>query len=311
MNSLSAIMARKSRGLAMRSDRGRSWSGALKDEVGGGSGWGEVRRGRVPVRWVGWLMLGPVVFLGSVLSLAFYRTFSRVLVPEIQERGQNLLWVSVGVISWLMILCLGKILFGRVVGLRLYVFAHELTHLVWTFLSGGKGRLERVGTGGGAMVTDRTNLMIVLSPYFYPLLTVLVVAMAPLVGWAGDFYVVGQGWQARFDGLMYGLIGFTLSHHYTFTLYVLPTGQSDFKYYGRVFSLAVIWVMNVVVLTVFLLMLPRAAPFETYWNELSESFGLIADFLVPLMGKVFTFLAALFSRLMDWFDGGLSARPAI
>jgi hypothetical protein len=256
-------------------------------------------------------MLGPVGFLGSVLSLAFYRTFSRVLVPEIQERGQNLLWVSLGVISWLMILCLGKILLGRVVGLRVYVLAHELTHLVWTFLSGGKGRLERVGTEGGSMVTDRTNLMIVLSPYFYPLLTVLVVVMAPLLGWAGDFYVIGQSWQARLDGLLYGLVGFTLSHHYTFTLCVLPTGQSDFKYYGRVFSLAVIWMMNVVVLTVFLLMLPRAAPFETYWSELSESFGLITDFLVPLMEKVFAFLGAIFSRLMEGGDGGLSARSAL
>ncbi len=309
--SFNALMARKFRGAAVRSGRDRSLSGQFDGGTGVASGWGELRRGRIPVRWIGWLMLGPVCFLGSVLSLAFYRTFSRVLVPEIQERGQNLLWVSFGVISWLMILCLGKILLGRVVGLRVYVLAHELTHLVWTFLSGGRGRLERVGSDGGAMVTDRTNLMIVLSPYFYPLLTVLVVAIAPVVGWAGDFYVIGASWQARFDGLLYGLVGFTLSHHYTFTLYVLPAGQGDFKYYGCVFSLAVIWVMNVVVLTVFLLMLPRAAPFETYWNELSESFGLIADLLVPLLKKFFGFLGSIFSGVIDGFDGGVSARSAL
>jgi hypothetical protein len=256
-------------------------------------------------------MLWPVGFLGSVLSLAFYRTFSRVLVPEIQGRGQNLLWVSFGVIFWLMVLCLGKVLLGRMVGLRVYVLAHELTHLVWTFLSGGEGRLERVGSEGGAMVTDRTNLMIVLSPYFYPLMTVLVVAIAPVVGWVGDFYEIGRSWQTRFDAVLYGLVGFTLAHHYTFTLYVLPTGQSDFKHYGRVFSLAVIWVMNVAVLTIVLLMLPRAAPFETYWNELSASVGVMTDLFVPLMEKFFAFLGAIFSRLMDGLDGGVSARFAI
>jgi len=265
----------------------------------------------IRIRWIGWLMLGPVVFAGVVLSLAFYRTLSLVLVPEIQGRGQNLLWVSSGGIAWLMILCLGKVVVGRLVGLRVYVLAHELTHLVWTFLSGGRGRLERVGQSGGAMVTDRTNLMIVLSPYFYPLLTVFVVMVTPLVSWAGDHYAVGDVWQGRLDALLYGLVGFTLAHHYTFTLYVLPKGQSDFLHYGKAFSLAVIWVMNVVVLTVVLLMLPRTAPFDAYGGELFESFGIISDAVVPLMERGCAWISEMFYRFVDWVRGGVSAVRAV
>lgn len=277
----------------------------------GATGWAELRRGKIRVRWVGWLLFLPVMIVGWVLSLAFFRTFSRVLLPEIQGRGQNLLWVSLGVILWLMVLCLGKVLTGRVVGLRVYVLAHELTHLVWTFLSGGRGRLERVGRDGGAMVTDRTNLLIVLAPYFYPLLTVLVVMLTPLVGWAGDYYGANRIWQERFDGLLYGLVGFTLAHHYTFTLYVLPKGQSDFEHYGRAFSLAVIWVMNVLVLTMVLLMLPRTAPFGTYGAELSESFGVVSDTLVPLLERVVGWGAEALMRLWQGLRGGVFASTSV
>lgn len=275
------------------------------------SGWGQIRQGRILVRWVGGLLVIPVWLSGVVLSLAFFRTFFRVVVPEIQDRGRNFLWVSSGVIGWLMVLCLGKVCTGRVIGLRVYVLVHELSHLVWTFLFGGAGRLERVGREGGAVVTDRTNLIIVLAPYFYPLLTVVVVAVAPLLGWVCDYYKVGLVWQGRLDGLLYGLVGFTLAHHYTFTLYVLPRGQSDLIYYGRVFSLMVIWVMNVVVLTVVLLMLPRTAPFAIYWAELGESFGMVSDVLVPWMEGMFDWLSGFFGGLLGRVHGGVSASDSV
>lgn len=251
------------------------------------SGWDDLMRGRIRVPWVGTLLFLPMCLVGWVLSLAFFRTFSKVLIPEIRERGNNLLWMALGLLGWLMVVCLGKAVTGRLVGLRVYVWAHECTHLVWTLLSGGRARLERVGRDGGSMLTDRTNLLIVLSPYFYPLLTVLVVMLAPLVGWGAERYGGGTEWPVRLDGLLYGLIGFTLGHHYTFTAYVLPKGQSDLEHYGRMFSLAVIWVMNVLVLTVVLLMLPRTAPFGVYWGELVESFGVVSDVLVPWMERVF------------------------
>jgi hypothetical protein len=305
---MSKIARKKAAGCSAENESRVGFSGGGFDRH---SGWAELRRGDIRIRWIGWLMLGPVVFLGVVLSLAFYRTFSRVLVPEIQGRGRNLLWVSFGIIVWLMVLCLGKMFVGRLVGLRVYVLAHELTHLIWTLLSGGRGRLERVGKKGGAMITDRTNLMIVLSPYFYPLLTVAVVIVTPLVGWLGDFYAVGEVWQVRLDGLLYGLVGLTLTHHYTFTIYVLRRGQSDLRYYGKTFSLAVIWVMNVVVLTVVLLMLPRTAPFDAYGGELFESFGIISDALVPLMERCCAWMAEMFSWCVSWVRGGVSAGGAV
>ncbi|MGD9896734.1 MAG: hypothetical protein AB7T14_06640 [Candidatus Methylacidiphilaceae bacterium] len=56
---------------------------------------------------------------------------------------------------------------------RPYIFAHELTHALAVYLQGGKVSRFRVGRGSGSIRSDRSNLWIVLSPYFIPLYMLL------------------------------------------------------------------------------------------------------------------------------------------
>src|SRR5260221_1208525 len=59
--------------------------------------------------------------------------------------------------------------------IRIYVFGHELTHAVWTWIFGGKVKQFKVGSGGGHVVVTTNNFVIALAPYFFPLYVALVV----------------------------------------------------------------------------------------------------------------------------------------
>src|SRR5687767_1570948 len=47
----------------------------------------------------------------------------------------------------------------------LYVFGHELTHVVWTWLFGGRVKSFHAGSRGGRVVVTRNNFLISLAPY--------------------------------------------------------------------------------------------------------------------------------------------------
>ena len=50
-----------------------------------------------------------------------------------------------------------------------YVFGHELTHALWTWLFGGRVKRFKATSNGGHVVISKTNFLIVLAPYFFPL----------------------------------------------------------------------------------------------------------------------------------------------
>jgi hypothetical protein len=45
-----------------------------------------------------------------------------------------------------------------------YVFGHELTHVVWTWVCGGRLKKFRVTSDGGHVVVTKTNFLIALAP---------------------------------------------------------------------------------------------------------------------------------------------------
>jgi hypothetical protein len=59
----------------------------------------------------------------------------------------------------------------------LYVFGHEFTHALWTWLFGGQVKQMKVSSGGGHVVVSKNNFLIVLAPYFFPFYAVLVVLL--------------------------------------------------------------------------------------------------------------------------------------
>jgi hypothetical protein len=122
----------------------------------------------------------------------------------------------------------------------LYIFGHELTHALWTWLLGGKVRRFRASSTGGHVVVTKTNFIIALAPYFFPLYAMLVV----LVFLAGHWL-----WNWRHYLVWFHLLlGAAYAFHVTLTWHILKHSQSDISDQGYLFSAVVIFLGNVAVL---------------------------------------------------------------
>lgn len=124
----------------------------------------------------------------------------------------------------------------------IYVFGHELTHAIWVWLFGGSVKKFKVTAAGGHVIVDKTNFIIALSPYFFPLYAILVVV---------GFLVGHLIWNWK-DFLIWFhlLIGAAYAFHITLNLHVLKTEQSDITSQGYLFSAVVIFLGNVLVLLI-------------------------------------------------------------
>lgn len=121
-----------------------------------------------------------------------------------------------------------------------YVFGHELTHVLWTWLFGGKVTRFKASANGGHVVVTKTNFVIALAPYFFPLYAALVVALF-VVGnlvWNWEPYLV---W-------FHLLLGAAYAFHLTLTWHILKTEQSDVTQHGYLFSAVVIFLGNITIL---------------------------------------------------------------
>ena len=121
-----------------------------------------------------------------------------------------------------------------------YVFGHELTHALWAWIFGGKIKKFRASANGGHVVVSKTNFLIVLAPYFFPLyagLVVVVFALGHLI------------WNWQHDLVWFHLlVGAAYAFHVTLTGRVLQTRQSDITEQGYLFSAVIIFLGNVSVL---------------------------------------------------------------
>jgi len=164
-------------------------------------------------------------------------------------------WVAVlsGAACWVVIyLLLPKPMW-------IYVFGHELTHAVWTWLFGGSVKKLKVSSKGGHVMVTKTNFLISLAPYFFPLYAILVVAV----------FVIGNvvwGWTP-FVVWFHLLLGAAYAFHVTLTWHILKTEQSDITQHGYVFSAVVIFLGNAAVLLV-------GVPFLASGMGVTRSLGL-------------------------------------
>ena len=152
--------------------------------------------------------------------------------------GADVVWVPLlaGAACWLVIfLLLPKPMW-------IYVFGHELTHALWTWLFGGQVKKLKVSSGGGHVVVSKSNFLIALAPYFFPLYVALVVAVFSLgrLFWDWRSYLV---W-------FHLLVGAAYAFHVTLTWHVLKTRQSDITSQGWLFSAVIIFLGNVVCVVV-------------------------------------------------------------
>jgi len=143
--------------------------------------------------------------------------------------------------------------------LFLYVLGHELTHALAAWLQGGKADdLQVSGSKGGSVKVNRSNALVSLAPYVFPLYTFMVLGVV----------LVFDPNPNRLPLILF-LYGFTLAFHASLTVHSLSEHQSDLEELGWFLALPVIVAVNALVVALIAgLSLPEA---PSFWAFLAQS----------------------------------------
>ena len=167
------------------------------------------------------------------VCLAALPTVGRVL----QGSGRaDTVWVALGAgaLAWVVVfLLLPK-------PMLMYVFGHELTHALWTWAFGGRVKKFKATSKGGHVIISKSNFIIALAPYFFPLYAAMVILL---------YVVCDLIWGLQeYRAVFHLLLGAAYAFHVTLTVHILQTKQTDITEQGWLFSFVVIWLGNVAVL---------------------------------------------------------------
>src|ERR1700731_312348 len=208
----------------------------------------------VPTRWVKFIFAIFLLPVCAILTQTFFTVFARATIAQRLWAGQEFWFFSLGAVLWLIAFI------GLPRPILLYVFGHELTHAVWVWLMGGRVTRFRVGRDGGHVITNRTNFWIALAPYFFPLYSILAIAT---YGGLSIFFNVQP-----YGRLLYAVIGATWAFHLTFTCWMIPKNQTDLRDHGTFFSLVVIYLLNLTLLSAMLIVASPQITFASFGHDL-------------------------------------------
>lgn len=156
-----------------------------------------------------------------------------------------------------------------------YVVGHELTHAVWAWLFGARLKSFKASAQGGHVVVSKTNFLITLAPYFFPLYTIF---------WAVGFLLVDFMWPTEtYEPLFHFGLGLTYAFHVTLTASVLRIRQPDIVQEGWLFSGVVIWLGNLSALLLALPVLTRHVGLLTALGWAVEETGRVVGWLGRLL----------------------------
>jgi hypothetical protein len=118
-----------------------------------------------------------------------------------------------------------------------YVVGHELTHAFFAVLFGGSVKSFHASDRGGRVTITKSNFIITLAPYFFPLYTFIALIL----------YWIARAADARgaFTDFLIILSGATFAFHLMLTFIFLHTDQNDIKEQGTVFSYPLIYLFNI------------------------------------------------------------------
>lgn len=167
--------------------------------------------------------------------------------------------------------------------LTMYVFGHELTHAIWAFMFGGSVSSMKVSSTGGRVVVSKSNFLINLAPYFFPIYTFLILLFYWLLSFI--FYV------EQYFGIFLFLIGFTLAFHIALNFFALRQQQSDVHEVGYVFSLSFIYVVNILIIILIIKMIfPTEIKYMDFiiisFNKTKEVYLLVVSLLYQIVNKL-------------------------
>jgi len=215
-------------------------------------------------RWMaGFLLLAPCL----ITTWTFLLRLEDVALGQGLWRSERFWYFSVGVL--LMVGWLASGLLKRFF-LYLYVLGHELTHALFVILHRGRVAEIHVSSDGGYITTDKSNLLIALSPYFVPFWSII----------CAGVYALSRLWPGQHeytDLAFYAAMGVTWSFHMAWTLWMIPRDQPDLQENGTFFSLVIILLANVLVLAGLLCLagespLENAKAFALEWSRNAAGF---------------------------------------
>jgi hypothetical protein len=160
----------------------------------------------------------------------------------------------------------------------IYVFGHELTHALWAWLFGGQIKKMKVTSKGGHVVVTKSNFLIALAPYFFPLYAAIVIVV----------FVTGHliwDWHSYFMAF-HLFLGAAYAFHVTLTAYILQTRQSDITEEGYLFSATIIFLGNALVLLLGLPWLTAETNLTTVLRWWWEGIVMIIQFFQGLFPNI-------------------------
>lgn len=168
-------------------------------------------------------------------------------------QSREFVWFSIGGLSWWAMWLAG----GRPV--TLYVFGHEMSHLLTARLFGGEIFDWKASANGGYVETNKSNTWITLAPYLVPFYTLIVMALFGVAGLFVDMHASIPVWRIQVVPALvfYYLVGITWWFHATYTAKTVRLEQGDLTKNGEFFSMMLIFLFNVALL---ILMLLAASP---------------------------------------------------
>jgi hypothetical protein len=130
---------------------------------------------------------------------------------------------------------------------HLYVLGHEAVHAGLSWVMGGKIKSFKVSGEGGQVATDKSNAIIELGPYFVPIYAIIITLI---------YFVIVSSYNIN-GAVFVFLIGFALALHLISTIEILKVRQPDIVKSGYVFSIVMVYVLNIVVIScIFSLVFP-------------------------------------------------------
>ncbi len=156
----------------------------------------------------------------------------------------------------------------------IHVMSHELTHMLWAALFGGKTKELRVAREGGRVMISKSNFLISLAPYFFPLYTFIFILI----------YIIAD---KKFLPYIAFFIGASLAFHIALTLYSLMINQKDLHEDSNiVFSIVFVLFMNIIIIILVLSILSNKISFLPFIKAVfARSFNIIKWAALKFSGK--------------------------
>jgi hypothetical protein len=225
----------------------------------------------IPTRWLKFFIAVFLLPVCAAMSQTFFTAFTRATVAQRLWAAEEFWFFSLGAILWLIAF------FGLPRPILVYVFGHELTHAFWVLIMGGRVSRFRVGREGGHIITNRTNFWIALAPYFFPLYSILAIAVYGVLSLFYNMQPYGR--------LLYAIVGASWAFHFTFTCWMIPKSQTDLRDHGTFFSLVVIYLMNLLLLSAMLILASPQITFASFGADLVTNISNFSNWLVGLFDR--------------------------